>query len=156
MLELTHNLEPEQFKWLWAKYVTGFNDSQHCTNSLRGYYSKNFSKHNPAFVQGATIMLDERVPNTFDAIYLCGVSGNGYRSHLNYPHNVHAAIVPELDKVDVWSFESWRISIRGGRFVPIPSIECLPERYVGRSDEFTTCRIFRWAACFYEKRSELA
>lgn len=127
MLELTHNFESAKFKWLWAKYVTGFDESHHCTNSVRGYYSRNFSKRNPLMSPSNTITFDERWPKTFDAIYICGVSSDGYRAKLNYPHNVHAAIVPESDIVDEWSFETWRMSIRGGRFVPIPSIESLPE-----------------------------
>ena len=152
MLELTHNFDSAKFKWLWAKYVTGFDESHHCTNSVRGYYSRNFSKHNQLLSPSNIITFDERSLNTFDAIYICGVSSNGYRVKLNYPHNVHAAIVPELGSDDEWSFEAWRMSIRGGRFLPIPSIEHLPECYAGLGEDFTTCRIFRWAACFYKNQ----
>ena len=150
MLELRHNFDPAKFKWLWAKYVTGFDERHHCTNSLRGHYSRKFSKHNPSLTTTGTITFDEQVPNTFDAIYICGVSSNGYRTKLNYPHNVHAVIISEPGNIDEWSFESWRMAIRFGRFLPIPPIECLPERYIRLGDEFTTCRIFRWAACFYQ------
>ena len=69
----------------------------------------------------------------------------------NYPHNVHAAIVPESDKLDEWSFESWRMTIRGGVFCRfLRSSVC--RSVIGLGDEFTTCRIFRWAACFYQNR----
>jgi hypothetical protein len=152
MLELTHNFDPAKFRWLWAKYVTGFHDRHHCTNSLRGHYSQSFSKHNPNFTTARTILFDEHSPSSFDAIYICGVSSNGYRTKLNYPHNVHVAILPETDHADVWSFESWRMTVRGGRVLVIPSIESLPERYSRLGDEFTTCRIFRWAAEFYQNR----
>jgi hypothetical protein len=150
MLELTHNFDPTKFKWLWAKYVTGFDESHHCTNSIRGYYSRNFSKHNPLLRSSPSITLGERPPNAFDAIYICGVSSRGYSVKLNYPHNVHAAIVPESNEKDEWAFEGWRMSVRGGRFQPIPSLGQLPERHRELGDEFTTCRIFRWAACFYQ------
>lgn len=152
MIELTHNFEAPKFKWLWAKYVTGFDESHHCTHSVRGYYSRKFSKHNALLSPSNPIAFDEHSPNTFDAIYICGVSSNGYKAKLNYPHNVHAAIVPEPGCVDEWSFETWRMSIRGGRFLEIPSIERLPQRYAGLEKEFTTCRIFRWVACFYQNR----
>ncbi len=42
-----HNLDPKKFVWLWMKYVRGTNLAHHCTNSLRGPYSKILSKHNP-------------------------------------------------------------------------------------------------------------
>jgi len=142
MIELSHNFNPAKFKWLWAKYVTGFDERHHCTNSIRGHYSRKFSKRNPNLTDSNGIDFDERSPNSFDVIYICGVSSNGYRTKLNYPHNVHAAIISESDKIDEWCFESWRMTIRGGRFLPIPSIECLPERFIRLGDEFTTCRIF--------------
>lgn len=41
MIEIRHNLEKEKFKWLWSKYVVDGNDKYHCTNSLKGKYSKN-------------------------------------------------------------------------------------------------------------------
>jgi hypothetical protein len=156
MVELTHNFDPAKFKWLWAKYVAGFNEKHHCTNSLRGHYSRSFSKNNPNLVTPDVIEFDERSPNTFDTIYICGVSNSGYRAKLNYTHNVHAAILPDPDAIDEWSFEAWRMKIRGGRFLPIPSTEYLPKRYVELGDEFITCRIFRWAACFYENRQRYA
>lgn len=154
MFELTHNFDPSKFKWLWAKYVTGFNERHHCTNSLKGYYSQKFSKNNPNLAAPDVIEFDERSHDTFDAVYICGVSSRGYRTKLNYPHNVHAAIVLEPDTIDVWSFESWQMRVRGGRFLEIPSIERLPERFITLGDEFTTCRIFRWAACFYENQHD--
>ena len=39
-VELSHNLSPKAFKWLWMKYVTTVNDNYHCTNCLRGRYGK--------------------------------------------------------------------------------------------------------------------
>ena len=50
MIEIAHNLESRDFVWLWAKYVTGFNPNHHCTNSIRGRYSRKLSKHNKASV----------------------------------------------------------------------------------------------------------
>ena len=47
MIEITHNFDPSQFMWLWTKYVTGFNEKYHCTNSITGRYSKKLWKGNP-------------------------------------------------------------------------------------------------------------
>ena len=46
MIKIKHNLDANKFKWLWCKYVQAGNDEKHCTNSLKGKYSKKFSKHN--------------------------------------------------------------------------------------------------------------
>ena len=44
MIKIKHNLDADKFKWLWCKYVQAGNDEKHCTNSLKGKYSKKFSK----------------------------------------------------------------------------------------------------------------
>lgn len=148
MIIVEHNLDATVFKWLWAKYVRGINDAQHCTNSLRGPYSKKFSKLNPGFTAGAQIAFDEQAADSFWAVYICGVASRGYAKGTNYPHNVHAAIVPALGAEDQWYFESWRLRVVNGKFSRIPSaVEQIPERYRGLPDAFTNCRIFRWAVC---------
>jgi hypothetical protein len=150
MIEITHNFDPRQFMWLWAKYVTGFNERYHCTNSIRGRYSKTFSKNNPAFTTTPIVVLDEQPLDSYHAIYVCGVSKQGYSKKENYPHNVHAAIRPELGAVDEFSFEKWTLRIRNGRFLRIPPDEKeLPDQYRSLPPEYTTCRIFRWSACFF-------
>lgn len=150
MIMLNHNLESKRFIWLWAKYVRGVNLDQHCTNSIRGVYSKILSKHNPGFLPGIPLALNEQPTERFKAIYICGVSQAGYARKLNYSHNVHAAIFPLEGASDRWNFEGWSLNVTNGRFSHIPSIDELPERYRDRPSAFTTCRIFRWAACQLE------
>jgi hypothetical protein len=148
MITLEHNLDPKRFKWLWAKYVRGVNHAQHCTNCLRGPYSKTFSKLNPSFAAGTHVAFDEQGAGTFQAIYICGVSSRGYATGDNYPHNVHAAIIHSPGAEDECQFEDWRLRVANGRFSPIPAaVDELPERYRTLPDEYTTCRIFRWAVC---------
>jgi hypothetical protein len=148
MIILEQNLDPRVFKWLWAKYVRSVNDAQHCTNSLRGPYSKKFSKLNPEFAAGAQIAFDEQAPDSFWAIYICGVASRGYTNGTNYPHNVHAAIIPVLGAEDRWDFEGWCLHVENGKFSRIPSrVEEIPACYHALPDAFTNCRIFRWAVC---------
>jgi hypothetical protein len=148
MIILEHNLDPRRFKWLWAKYVCGVNDAQHCTNSLRGHYSKKFSKLNPDFAPGQRIAFDEQPVKSFQAIYICGVSSRGYATRANYAHNIHAAIVPSHGTADHWEFEDWHLRVANGRFSRIPqSVEEIPERFHALPDAYTSCRIFRWAVC---------
>jgi hypothetical protein len=151
MIEITHNFDPDRFMWLWAKYVTGFNEKHHCTNSIRGRYSKVFSKNNPEFRKTPALAMNEQPPGSFHTIYVCGVSKQGYSNRANYPHNVHAVIRPETESVDSWSFEHWTMLVRGGTFLRIPTDETeLPDRYRGLPAEFTSCRIFRWSASFFD------
>jgi hypothetical protein len=157
MIEVTHNFDPACFMWLWAKYVNGFSEKNHCTNAIRGHYSKKFSKNNPAFPETSELLFDERAPGSYDAIYICGVAKNGYTRKQNYQHNVHAAVLPVLDGHDEWSFEGWRMTVHGGRFLTIPAAPTgIPERYRTLDDAYTTCRIFRWAAAWYSLDRERA
>lgn len=145
-IELSHNLSPKAFKWLWMKYVTTVNDKYHCTNCLRGRYGKVLSKHNSELPKTPVMLLDELPLESFSAIYVCGVINKGY-PRTNYAHNLHAAIMPMVGRSDEFEFENWTLSIKNGIFQPIPRESDLPEMYRTLPAEYTTCRIFRWAVC---------
>ena len=146
---LAHNLDPRKFVFLFLKYATGSNPARHCTNSVRGRYSKKLSKHNPDLQRQTTLVLDEQAPGSYEALYLCGVSSRGYRQKANYPHNLHAAIRPAPGASDDFEFDGWRLHVEDGVFVPIPAEVDLPERYRSLPAEYTTCRIFRWAVTHF-------
>lgn len=75
MITIHHNFDPEQFEWLWAKYVNGGNVSQHCFPCLKGKQSKKFSKaYNPDMGNHPVIDMDETPDSDYDAVYFCGVS----------------------------------------------------------------------------------
>lgn len=155
---IKHNLDPRAFKWLWAKYVIEPNLNQHCTACLRaetinapsrrgGAYSRKLSRaSNPTLSTDRTISMDECTSGVPRPIYICGVSARGYGSKTNYPHNLHAAIVPVLGAADEFHFENWTLSITNGLFTRIPSADELPRNFKDLPADFTTCRIFRWAA----------
>lgn len=166
VVEVTHNLDPRRFVWLWMKYVTGVNGAHHCTNSLRGRYSKKLSKHRAggggqglgAGGKGARpgepgleprIVCDEQPAGSFKALYVCGVAAQGYRQRQNYPHNLHLPILPAPGHTSEFAFEEWRFTIENGVVLPIPTAAELPERYRALPPEYTTCRIFRWAVTFH-------
>ena len=121
MIEIAHNLEPRDFVWLWAKYVTGFNPKHHCTNSIRGRYSRKVSKHNKELTTSGAIVMDECQPDSYRAIYICGVAKQGYAKKTNYEHNLHAAICPQPGAFDTWLFEKWpcrSVAARSSIFQP--------------------------------------
>lgn len=143
---LTHDLEPAKFMWLFSKYVRGVSLSKHCTHAIRGPYGKRLSKHNPDLAATRRLVLDEEPAGTFVAIYVCGVAAAGYRRKQSYPHNLHVAILPAPGREDRLRFETWDLELTNGVFDPIPGLEELPPELRSLPDDFTTCRIFRWAA----------
>lgn len=148
---ILHNLDPDKFVWLWAKYVRGVNDTKHCTNSILGRYSKKLSKHNPELTQQPELVLDEEPGDSYKAIYICGVAKKGYSAKKNYPHNLHTAVMPKPGTSDEFHFEDWHLKVENGVFMPIPTEDELPERYKDLPAEFVTCRIYRWAVGFQEE-----
>ena len=151
VIEISHNFDPACFMWLWTKYVTGFNEKYHCTSSIRGRYSRKLWKGNANLTSQPTILLDEQPENTVRAVYICGVARAGYSSHKNYPHNVHAAVLPVEGEEDEWQFEQWKLNVKNGRFSRIPaSAEDIPPRFRQLPQEYVSCRIFRWAAAYFE------
>jgi hypothetical protein len=145
-IQLHHNLAPDQFMWLWMKYVVGVRDKYHCTNCLRGAYGKRLSKHNPDLGTTPSLVLDEQPFGSFSFLYICGVIKKGY-PRSNYPHNLHVVIRPDAGQQDYFCFANWRLQVSNGVFEPIPAETELPERYRSLPPNYTTCRIFRWAVC---------
>lgn len=156
MITIHHNFSPSQFKWLWAKYVHGGDDTRHCTACIKGRYSKKFSAtSNPKMLTQKTFIMDEQPDGSYDAIYFCGVVKKGYLNKdplkNNYPHNVHFAVVPREGARDVWDFEGWHVEIEGGVLSRIPAEDELSEKYfcAPYDAHYYTCRIFRWMVGFY-------
>lgn len=154
MIKIKHNLDSKKFKWLWAKYVHEGNDTKHCTNCLRGKYSKKFSKHNKSFNEETIIVFDEQDINSYKAIYICGVASKGYSVKKNYPHNLHLAIIPKKGYKDIYKFENWDIEIEDGIISYIPMIKEMPLKYQTLPDEYITCRIFRWMIGYFYNKEE--
>ena len=151
-LRVVHNFVGNKFKWLYAKYAYGCNPNHHCTNAIRGRYSKKFSRNNPDFAPGSTIILDEFPTDSWDAIYICGVSSSGYTKHQNYIHNVHIALIPAPGRRDHWEFENWVMDLENGYFEYVPSEKEIPAKYLSLPEQFWTCRMFRWAVWHYRKQ----
>lgn len=144
MITVKHNLDSKKFKWLWAKYVIGVNLNHHCTNSLKGLYSKKFSKLNPDFNSTETIVFDEL--EKFNAIYICGVSSHKYTIKQNYPFNLHLVLIPKPGAKTKYSFLDWNFDITNATVSEIITEGELSVEYKKLPPEYTTCRIFRWAA----------
>lgn len=146
---INHNFLGYKFKWLYAKYAYGCNPLHHCTNAIKGRYSKVFSRLNPGFLPGRKIVMNEFPDIVWDAIYICGVASQGYTKHKNYPHNVHVAILPQEGATDHWEFENWKMDIQNGIFEYVPSEKEIDPQYLKLPEQYWTCRMFRWAVWHY-------
>ncbi|MEW5821997.1 MAG: hypothetical protein AB1782_17520, partial [Cyanobacteriota bacterium] len=77
--------------------------------------------------------------------------GLPYWEKENYKHNLHIAIKPAPGQTDEKTFnDKWHLKLKNGKFLNIPGEDELPEKYKKFCDDFKKCRMFRWAACFYE------
>lgn len=141
MITIRHNFDPEQFEWLWAKYVNGGNITQHCFICLKGTQSKKFSKaYNPDMVNQSVIVMDEKPVGEYDAIYFCGVSKKGF------DHNVHLVVRHEQGTNSEWKFENWHAEIENGTVEILPCAGELKPDYFSEpyNDHYYTCRNFLW------------
>ena len=148
---IQHNFISSKFMWLYAKYAHGCNPAHHCTNAIQGKYSKNFSKRNLSFKPENAVVMNEFPETTWDAIYICGVSSNGYSKKMNYSHNVHVAILPKEGSVDHWEFENWVMDIKNGIFEYVPSQDEIDPGFLRYPFDYRTCRMFRWAVWHYHE-----
>jgi len=145
---IRHNFQPNDFMWLWAKYVVGFNDRYHCTNCLRGRYSHRFSKsRNPRLAHESEITFNEHAGHR--AIYICGVVRKGYSVKKNYEHNVHLAIVPASKATARFQFERWVVEVECGKVLTIPRLEDLDLEAQQLPTPYKSCRIYRWGSMFF-------
>lgn len=132
------------YKYLWLKYVTGFNLDVHCARCLLGNYSKKvgvYSLYNGAM---HNIELDEY---PYRYIYLCGVT-IPYR----WENNLHLAleyceggyVVFDECGVHVEVENAKRIEIKTRPYYAHPK---------GHLREYNTCRNWRFA---YQQIAELS
>src|SRR5882762_3929248 len=87
------------FIHLWAMYVTGFNQKEHCQRCLRGKLS--------SYVRTKHTKLEEQLffceMDQFDSLYICGTANGPIRER--YRNNLHLALEP-CDGATV-SYESY-------------------------------------------------
>lgn len=124
------------YKYLWLKYVRGFDPQRHCAYCLIGDFSQ---KINPKMPVNQFIMLNET--SNYDCLYLCGVIG--------YVNNLHIAFVPTNNPDDIIVQKTYRgdeVIISGAKRLSIPP---LPLNYNGLSRAFTTCRNYQFGVNFY-------
>ena len=121
------------FKYLWLKYVNGYDLDNHCARSLVGSYSK---KINNKIANEKDILLNEHNSKTY---YLCGVS-----LPFNYDNNFHLAfkyskgnnIIINENGVDIKIIDAERIIIKK---------QDIYNHEKGYNRQFSSCRNWQFA-----------
>lgn len=103
--ELTVHME---FRYLWLKYVTGYDLNFHCAKSLKGEYSQ---KITPQAQIRRDIVLDE-FPSRI--VYLCGVA-----KPYNWSKNFHLALL-ESDGAEPLRISENNITVEVHNAIPLP------------------------------------
>lgn len=150
MLPITLNLPENRdalplekaFRFLWARYVIGFDPSKHCQLCLLGRTSARFKMGD--FGVPAVIILDEFAD--FDFIYICGVA-HGQR----WARNFHlAARHREGAEARGRCYTGQEIVLLNGELIEIP---LLPDGFNGKNRSFTTCRNYQFGAAVYQRNA---
>jgi len=125
------------FKFFWAYYVTGFDQSTHCQACFRGWLS---GQINTRTVDGAKVYsMNER--ESFRYLYVCGV-GTGPK-HLLREKNFHLPLEHRPGAREVHqTYNGYSITVENGIALPIPEIEA---GWKGLDLETTRCKNFRFA-----------
>ena len=125
------------FRFFWAYYVTGFNQSQHCQPCFKGTLSKQINTSTTR--SGALYVMNER--RSFPYLYVCGV-GIGPKNLLS-EKNFHLPLKPEPGVRAVHqTYNGYVVTVENAAAMPIPDLE---EGWKGLDRETTRCKNFRFA-----------
>lgn len=122
------------YRYVWLKYVDGFNLLEHCAKSLVGNYSKQVNSKTAAY---QNLVLDEHESKVF---YLCAVS-----EPYEYDRNIHIAFVHK--KGASFTFKDGNVEIEVHNAIRLPfgvySIDKKDPLALRR--EYATCRNWQFA-----------
>lgn len=129
-MQLHLELWSSDFRWLWIKYVKGFNPRYHCERCLLGHRSSRFSyrRNEQQFPWRVDFPLDE-----WEApfVYICGVTSV-------YERNFHLALRAAAGQAITLMDSRFRLHVSNAESVPIyPVAGDVPL-------EFARCRNFQF------------
>lgn len=125
----------ENFKYLWLKYVVGFDLSVHCAKCLKGAYSRHFGQMSPRRLYGAR--LNEAPAHYY---YLCGVT-TPYR----WKDNLHLVFRYKPGSQVTYDDGRTGIVIKDAERIEIQQLPEYPLESCGCRSEYHTCRNWRFA-----------
>ena len=125
------------FKFFWAYYVSGYDQTLHCQPCFKGTLSKQFNTRTAQ--SGKLYTMNER--RTFPYLYICGV-GLGPKKLL-HEKNFHLPVEFQPGAREIrQTYNGYTITVENAVAVPIPDLEA---GWKGLALETTRCKNFRFA-----------
>jgi hypothetical protein len=125
------------FKFFWAYYVNGFDQTVHCQHCFKGSLSAQFNTRTAR--SGKLYTMNER--SKFPYLYICGV-GVGPKNLL-HGKNFHLPLELRPGARETGhTYNGYTITVEDAVAVPIAE---LPEGWHGPDCETTRCKNFRFA-----------
>lgn len=123
-----------KYRYVWLKYVDGFNLLEHCAKSLVGNYSK--------LVNKATAHYSDLLLNEFDSkiYYLCGVS-----EPYEYDRNIHIAFIHKKGASFTFSDGTIDIEVQNAMRLPFGTYSINRKDPLSQRKEYATCRNWQFA-----------
>lgn len=123
------------FRYIWLRYVHGFNPHEHCQRSLLG---RNDTRFTNRMEIGRSFVLEGS--NGYKHIYLCGEA--------SVPNSgLHLALLPEDGATaEVTTYNGIRIVVKNTRKLEIPA---LSDGYESMSHHFTSCVNWQFGVAYY-------
>lgn len=131
------------FKYWWARYVRGFDQTTHCGFCLKGWHSKRVKR---GMATGVTIDLDEVASENFDFVYMCGVRDKAFaqvdRVANGYDDNFHLVLKPSArGRASKTTYNGLVVKAAGAVAVPITPLKA---GWNGLELKYTSCRNFQF------------
>ncbi|MDX3205156.1 hypothetical protein [Streptomyces scabiei] len=124
------------YRYLWLKYVTGIDLTQHCARSLHGRYSRQVNQD----LTEATITLDEFPTPT--CWYLCGVTTDPSR----WAENPHLAFEAAPGCVEQLEVQHLSVTLTGARTIAGWGANSIPADAAHAADRtYVSCRNWQFA-----------
>jgi hypothetical protein len=129
------------FRFFWAYYVTGYDQSLHCQPCFKGTLSKQLNTRTAR--SGVVYVMNER--RSFPYLYVCGVGVGPKR--LLHEKNFHLPLKPEAGAHEKYeTYNGYIVEVQNAVALPIPIPE---EGWKGLNRETTHCKNFRFAVAHF-------
>lgn len=131
----------EGFKFFWAFYVNGFDQSVHCQPCFKGSLSRQLNTRTAK--SGELYVMNER--KSFRYLYICGV-GTGLKAEL-HRKNFHFPVRFEAGSREVGhTHNGYVITVENAVELPIPA---LVPGWKGLNLETTRCKNFQFGVEYF-------
>lgn len=124
-----------EFRFLWLKYVAGFDLNVHCAKCLIGEYSSIFKYGAREYPEIRNVELDEHEARY---MYLCGVTPK-------WKDNLHVAFCESKGETMVYDDGITRFVVQDARRIDIVERDSYALEAHGNDKWYNTCRNWRFA-----------